>query len=101
MKQDIWSPCIKVCFVDPPSRQCVGCFRTLEELGRWTKMTDAEREAVRPMLEVRKAEYLAKRGTKAPAAKPAAPSPCTTGEAKACDGPAACGAMGLDCPALR
>lgn len=53
----IWSPCIKVCFVDPKAQICVGCFRTLEELGRWTRMTDAEREAVGRQLEDRRADY--------------------------------------------
>ena len=60
MSHSIWSPCIKVCFVDPAGSVCVGCFRTLEELGRWTKMTDAEREAVKPRLEARRAAYEAR-----------------------------------------
>lgn len=30
-----------------PSRGvCVGCCRTLEEIARWSEMTDAERDAV-------------------------------------------------------
>jgi predicted Fe-S protein YdhL (DUF1289 family) len=61
MSKPIWSPCIQVCFVDPATRTCVGCFRTLDELGCWTKMTDAEREAVRPRLEERRAAYETRR----------------------------------------
>lgn len=60
MNAAIWSPCIKVCFVDPREDICVGCFRTLEELGRWTKMSDAEREAIKPVLDQRRAAYEAK-----------------------------------------
>jgi predicted Fe-S protein YdhL (DUF1289 family) len=60
MNPPVWSPCIKVCFVDPREEICVGCFRTLEELGRWTKMSDDEREAVKPLLEARRAAYEAK-----------------------------------------
>lgn len=105
MKTDIWSPCIKVCLVDPESRTCVGCFRTLEELGRWTKLTGAEREAVRPKLDVRKADYLSRRasgGGKTSAAPEASMSACAKpAGAPDCTGPAECAAMGVDCPALN
>ena len=30
----------------PKSGLCIGCARTLEEIARWAKMTDAERERV-------------------------------------------------------
>ena len=39
------SPCIDVCGIDP-SRRCVGCGRTLEQIGAWSRMTDAERAEV-------------------------------------------------------
>lgn len=57
MTPPIWTPCIKVCFVDPAQNICVGCFRTMEELGRWTRMSDAQREAAKPKLEARRAAY--------------------------------------------
>ena len=47
MSTPIWSPCKKVCVVDPSQSLCVGCFRTLDELGRWTLMTHDERLAAR------------------------------------------------------
>lgn len=40
------SPCIKVCVMEPESGLCRGCRRSLEEIGAWSAMTDAEREAV-------------------------------------------------------
>jgi len=40
------SPCIKICTYDPDSGLCRGCGRTLEEIGAWFSMTDAERCAV-------------------------------------------------------
>ncbi|WP_083918586.1 DUF1289 domain-containing protein [Woodsholea maritima] len=61
MTEPIWSPCIQVCFVDPDKQICVGCFRTLEELGRWTKMSPAERERLRPVFDARRADYEAAR----------------------------------------
>ncbi len=38
------SPCIKVC--RPVGDTCLGCWRTLDEIARWSRMDDAEREAV-------------------------------------------------------
>jgi predicted Fe-S protein YdhL (DUF1289 family) len=35
-----------VCAVDPDSGLCLGCFRTLEEIAAWSRLTDAERETV-------------------------------------------------------
>jgi predicted Fe-S protein YdhL (DUF1289 family) len=40
------SPCTKICTYDPESGLCHGCGRTLEEIGAWFSMTDAERRAV-------------------------------------------------------
>jgi predicted Fe-S protein YdhL (DUF1289 family) len=42
----IETPCINVCILDPASRLCRGCGRTLDEIGRWTLLTDAERRRV-------------------------------------------------------
>jgi hypothetical protein len=42
----IASPCLKVCMVDGRSRHCVGCYRTLPEIARWSRYTDAEREEI-------------------------------------------------------
>ncbi|HEX4028576.1 MAG TPA: DUF1289 domain-containing protein [Rhizomicrobium sp.] len=40
------SPCVKICTYDPDSGLCRACGRTLEEIGDWFTMTDAERRAV-------------------------------------------------------
>ena len=61
MSTPIWSPCKKVCVVDPNEPICVGCFRTLEELGRWTTMSEEERLAVKDQLKAREEAYRAKR----------------------------------------
>lgn len=39
----IASPCRKVCAVDGMTSLCVGCGRTLQEIGGWTKLTDGQR----------------------------------------------------------
>lgn len=53
----IKTPCVKVCFVDPKAGVCLGCFRTMEELGRWTRYSDAEREAIMQALPERETAY--------------------------------------------
>jgi len=47
------TPCIKFCTLDPDRALCLGCGRTLEEIGGWFSMTDAERRAVMEQLPAR------------------------------------------------
>jgi predicted Fe-S protein YdhL (DUF1289 family) len=53
------TPCNKVCVIDEASGLCKGCLRTLEEIGGWGQMSDAEREEVLSRLEKRKLEAAA------------------------------------------
>jgi len=52
MTDEIWkrdeveSPCIKVCVVHPETRLCVGCRRSIDEIARWSSMTPSERREV-------------------------------------------------------
>jgi len=50
----IASPCNKVCVVDPERRQCIGCWRTLEEIAAWGSMTDEQQLAVLKQVEQRR-----------------------------------------------
>lgn len=47
------TPCIAVCFIDPKSKLCLGCGRTLPEIARWHAMDSAERLAVMATLHPR------------------------------------------------
>lgn len=40
------SPCISVCSVDAATKMCIGCLRTLQEIGAWRTMTPEEKKAV-------------------------------------------------------
>lgn len=40
------SPCRKLCALDPATRICTGCGRTLDEIARWSSMSETERAAV-------------------------------------------------------
>ena len=37
------TPCIKVCIIDPASKLCEGCGRTLAEIAQWGRLSEAER----------------------------------------------------------
>ena len=51
--RSIATPCVKVCIVDGASGLCLGCWRTLSEIGGWSGLTDAERAAVMAELPAR------------------------------------------------
>jgi predicted Fe-S protein YdhL (DUF1289 family) len=40
------SPCVKLCAIDAAAGLCVGCLRSLDEIGRWARMDPAERRAI-------------------------------------------------------
>ena len=42
----ITTPGVKVCVVDGESGLCLGCFRTLEEIAGWSRLTPERRDAV-------------------------------------------------------
>ena len=71
MKDDIWkrdeieSPCIKVCVVHPQERICTGCFRTIDEITRWSKMPAEERRSIMAALPDRAPLLKKRRGGRA------------------------------------
>lgn len=52
MSDDVWkreeieSPCIKVCVIHPQERICTGCYRSIEEIGAWSQLSAKARRAV-------------------------------------------------------
>ena len=68
MTDDIWtrpevdSPCIKLCVVHPEERLCVGCYRTIEEIATWSRLTPDERRAIVADLPARAPRLVKRRG---------------------------------------
>ena len=66
MKDEVWkrdeiqSPCVKLCVVHPEERLCVGCLRSIEEITSWSRLSHEARAAVMADLPTR-APRLAKR----------------------------------------
>ncbi|HYC97427.1 DUF1289 domain-containing protein [Brevundimonas sp.] len=53
--RSIATPCVKVCIVDGASGLCLGCWRTLSEIGGWSGLSDDERAAIMAELPARAA----------------------------------------------
>jgi predicted Fe-S protein YdhL (DUF1289 family) len=71
MSDDVWrrneieSPCIKICVVHPKARICTGCFRSIEEIGGWSRMTPDERREIMAELPERAGAFTKRRGGRA------------------------------------
>ena len=50
------TPCIAVCMMDPKTKLCLGCGRTLPEIAQWHRLDSAQRLAVMAGLPARMAE---------------------------------------------
>ncbi|HEY1837829.1 MAG TPA: DUF1289 domain-containing protein [Rhizomicrobium sp.] len=46
----ISSPCIKICEIDPASRLCRGCGRSLNEIAQWGSLSEAQRRVLMAIL---------------------------------------------------
>jgi uncharacterized protein len=49
----ISSPCNRICVVHPASRTCIGCGRSLDEITRWTALSETERTSIMTQLPAR------------------------------------------------
>jgi uncharacterized protein len=50
---DVSSPCVKICVLDPQHKLCLGCGRTMAEIGNWLRFSDQERHHVTKQLGAR------------------------------------------------
>jgi len=61
-RDEVESPCVKICVVHPQARICTGCLRSIDEITRWTKMTPEERRAIMEALPERRTRLVRRRG---------------------------------------
>jgi len=59
-RDEVESPCVRVCVVHPEARICTGCLRSIDEITRWSKLSPDERRAIMAALPDR-ADLLKKR----------------------------------------
>jgi predicted Fe-S protein YdhL (DUF1289 family) len=71
MSDEIWnrdevqSPCVKICVVHPVERICTGCLRSLDEIANWGRMSNADRAALVKELPKREGRLKKRRGGRA------------------------------------
>ena len=67
MTDDVWqrdeieSPCVRVCVIDQRSSLCLGCYRNAAEIRSWGQFSTAERRRVMAALPDRAANVAPKR----------------------------------------
>lgn len=64
-RDEIESPCVRVCVVHPETRLCTGCARSLDEIAGWSRMSPEARAAVMQDLPNREAVPKGRRGGRA------------------------------------
>ncbi len=64
-RDEIESPCIKICVVHPETRICTGCYRTIDEISAWSRMTPDARRSVMVDLPSRVSSLKQRRGGRA------------------------------------
>ena len=64
-RNEVESPCVQICVVHPTERICTGCFRTIDEISRWSKMDSTERAGIMEELPNRKPRLFKRRGGRA------------------------------------
>ena len=68
MKDDLWkrqeieSPCVNICVIHPEARLCIGCFRSAEEIRKWSRITAEERREIMAGLAERGKTLVKRRG---------------------------------------
>lgn len=45
-RDEIESPCVKVCVIHPAARICIGCHRTGDEIASWSRISPEQRRTI-------------------------------------------------------
>ena len=64
-RDEIQSPCINICVVHPEARICTGCYRSIEEITKWSKISNDARAEIMAELPGRAAGLTKRRGGRA------------------------------------
>ena len=64
-RNEIDSPCIRVCVIHPTERICTGCYRSIDEIGAWSKFSEDERKEIMDELPNRAPRLKKRRGGRA------------------------------------
>jgi len=65
VRNEIESPCVKICVIHPSERLCTGCHRTIEEISAWSRLPQIERDKIINELPERASKLKKRRGGRA------------------------------------
>ncbi len=71
MTDDVWerdeleSPCVKICMIHPDAKICIGCHRTADEIAGWSRLAPEDRRKLIDELPSRKSLLPGRRGGRA------------------------------------
>jgi len=61
-RDEVQSPCIRICMIHPQERLCTGCYRTMDEIARWSRLNPQERSRIMDELPSRAPRLARRRG---------------------------------------
>lgn len=64
-RDEVASPCIKICVIHPEARICTGCHRSIDEISSWARLSEEARLAILAKLPGREALLRKRRGGRA------------------------------------
>ena len=64
-RDEIESPCVRICVIHPEARLCTGCLRSIDEITRWSRMSPVERREIMAVLSARTGQVVKRRGGRA------------------------------------
>ena len=64
-RDEIESPCVQICIVHPETRICTVCYRTIDEITDWSRMTPEARRNIMDDLPARADQLKVRRGGRA------------------------------------
>ncbi|MBF9029943.1 DUF1289 domain-containing protein [Rhodobacterales bacterium HKCCE3408] len=64
-RDEIASPCVKLCVIHPQAKICAGCYRTIDEISHWSRMTPEARSEIMAALPGRAGLLKQRRGGRA------------------------------------
>ena len=64
-REEVESPCVKLCVIERDSRLCLGCHRSIDEITVWSRLSPDQRSAIMADLPSRKPQPAKRRGGRA------------------------------------
>jgi uncharacterized protein len=64
-RDEVQSPCVKLCVVHPEARICIGCYRSIDEITIWSRLTHEARAELMAELPNRASQLTKRRGGRA------------------------------------